>query len=97
MDEQTVRDAAEQHGKAVVARDLRRAGSDLTPEAQSSAGDVMAQLPKELTSADVVGVRSDGGDFVATIRYAGTDTETTVESRWADRGGTPKILELTVV
>ena len=36
MDEQTIRDHAEAHGKAVVAGDFKSAGQDLTSEAQAT-------------------------------------------------------------
>jgi hypothetical protein len=97
MDESTVRDRAEAHGKATVAGDLRVAGADLTKEAMSQAGDVMKAMPDPLESSEVTSVQTDGAEFVAQIRYAGGGSETMVESRWADRDGTPKIVSLKVL
>jgi hypothetical protein len=97
MDESTVRDRAEAHGKATVAGDLRVAGSDLTKEAMAQAGDVMKSMPDPLESSEVTSVQADGAEFVAQIRYAGGSSETMVESRWADRDGTPKIVSLKVL
>ena len=97
MDESTVRDRAEAHGKATVAGDLRVAGSDLTKEAMVQAGDVMKAMPDPLESSEVTSVQADGDEFVAQIRYAGAGAETVVESRWADRDGTPKIVSLKVL
>lgn len=97
MDEGTVRDRAEAHGKATVAGDLRVAGADLTKEAMAQAGDVMKAMPDPLESSEVTSVQADGDEFVAQIRYAGGGSESLVESRWADREGSPKIVALKVL
>jgi hypothetical protein len=97
MDESTVRERAEAHGKATVAGDLRTAGSDLTKAAMAQAGDVMKAMPEPLESSEVTSVQSEGAEVVAQIRYAGAGSETVVESRWTDEGGTPKIASLKVL
>ena len=97
MDESTVRDRAEAHGKATVAGDLRTAGSDLTKAAMAQAGDVMKALPDPLESSEVTSVQADGNEFVAQIRYAGGSSETIVESRWAEADGGVKITALKVL
>jgi hypothetical protein len=97
MDESTIRDRAEAHGKATVAGDLRTAGSDLTKAAMAQAGDVMKAMPDPLEASEVTSVTADGDAFVAQIRYSGGGSETLVESRWSDEGGTPKIAALKVL
>ncbi len=97
MDEGTVREHAEAHGAALVAGDLRTAGSDLTPEMQALAPKVMAQFPKKVTAAEVVSVEVTGDESVVQARYSGDDAEVTVESRWAERDGRPKIVDMKVV
>lgn len=97
MDETTVRERAEAHGKATVAGDLRTAGSDLTKDAMGAAGAVMKEMPDPLESCEVTSVESAGGEVVARIRYVGGGRTTTVESRWAERDGTPRIVDLKVV
>jgi hypothetical protein len=96
MDQETVRLHAQAHGDAVVANDLRKAGSDLTPEAQKQAPAVMGQLPRPVASADVITVEDKGDEYLATIRYAG-DSTVIVESRWTERDGRPMIVSLDVV
>ncbi len=96
MDESTVRRHAEEHGRAMVAGDLGRAASDLAPEAQAQARDVMRELPRSLTAADVVSVREEGEDSVVRIQYEGEGRKVTLESRWADRDGRPMIVGLAV-
>ncbi len=71
MDETTVRESANAHAQAMVAGDLGRAGSDLSPEAMESAGTVMKQMPRPVTAAEVVSVEPDGDAMVCKIRYSG--------------------------
>lgn len=97
MDEATIRQRAQDHGEATVAGDLKRAGSDLDKSAYGAAAEVMKQMPDGLSSCEVASVRQDGPDWVAAIRYSGSSDSTTIESRWADREGAPKIVDLKVV
>ena len=95
MDESTVRQHAEAHGRAMVEGDLMRAGGDLTAEAQARARDVMRGLPREIADAEVLTIEAaGGGEYVSRIRYAGEGRDVTVESRWAEREGRPMIVDL---
>ncbi len=94
MDEGTVRQRAEGHAQATVAGDLRRAGSDLAPQAQATAREVMAAMPGSLTGADIAGVRADGDAYVVDIVYHGSSGSLTVRSRWAEIEGRPRIVAL---
>ncbi len=97
MDEQAVRTHAEQHGSALMAGDLRRAGGDLTPEAQVQAPEVMSKFPKTVESAEVVSLDVTGDEAVVQARYQGEGKDVTVESRWGERDGRPKILDMKIV
>jgi hypothetical protein len=97
MDQDAVRLHAQAHGDAVVANDLRQAGSDLTPEAQKEAPGVMGKLPRPVVSATIESVEERGDEVVALIAYGGEDASVKVESRWAERDGKPMIVSLTVV
>jgi hypothetical protein len=94
MDATTVRDSANAHAQAIVAGDLGRAGSDLSPEAMESAGTVMKQMPRPVTGAEIVSVEADGDAMVCKIRYSGDESEATVASRWQEKNGEPKIVRL---
>ena len=94
MDENAVRQQAEAHGNAVVAGDLRSAGSDLTPAVADKAPGVMGKLPRPTTGAEVLKVEMQGDQAVVHILYKGDDAETTVISTWADEDGRPKIVDL---
>jgi hypothetical protein len=96
MDEETVRQHAEAHGRATVEGDLRAAGSDLTKDAVPAAGDVMKKMPSSLSSSAIESVTTEGDEYVVLIRYSG-DGDAVVESRWAERDGRPKIVDLKVV
>ena len=102
MDEQAVRSEAQKHADATVAGDFKTAGSSLTEEAMAQAGGVMKQMPRNLTSGQVGEVTSDGEAFTVLINYSGTTKEgeeasATVESKWEDRGGAPKLSSMRVV
>ena len=97
MDEAAVKTHAEEHGQAIIDGDLRRAGSDLTPEAQAQAPDVMSNFPKKVESAEVLSLDVQGEEAIVQARYAGEGKEVVVESRWGDRDGRPKILDMKVV
>lgn len=96
MDEEAVKAEAKAHANATVAGDLQTAGSSLTKEGAANAGAVMGVLPKELESAEIVEVAPAGDEWVAHIVYRGEGREVVVMSRWADRGGRPKIVDLEV-
>ncbi len=97
MDDTTVREHAQRHADATVAGDLKAAGADLDKTAYAAAGDVMKQMPPELDAGEIAGVREEGDEWIVSIRYSGGSSTTTVESRWAERDGRPKIVDLKVV
>ena len=97
MDEQAVRTHAEAHGNALIEGDLRKAGGDLTPEAQAQAPDVMSNFPRKVETAEVLSLDVQGEEAVVQARYSGEGKEVTVESRWGERDGRPKILDMKVV
>lgn len=94
MDEAAVRSSAQQHADATVAGDLKVAGSSLDKSAYGAAGEVMKKMPQSLTGCEIVSTVADGDDYVVTIRYDGDGSSATVESRWAEREGQPKIVDL---
>ncbi len=97
MDETAVREQAEAHGRATVAGDLKTAGAALDKGAYSAAGEVMKKMPAELSGSEITEVRADGDQWVVSIRYSGPTDSVIVESRWADRDGSPRIVDLKVV
>ena len=97
MEEATAREAAATHAQATVERDYETAGSYLTEEMKASAGEVMREMPRPLTSAEVVAVEGGTDAVTCLIRYTGDEAATTVASRWREIDGEPKIVGLEVV
>ena len=97
MDEAKLREDADAHGQATVQGDLKTAGGYLDKEAYGAAGQVMEKMPQPLESCEVGSVEVQGEEALVQIRYAGGGDEVVIESRWADRGGTPKIVGLRVL
>ncbi len=97
MDEAMVREAAETHAQATVERDYETAGCYLTEGMRASAGEVMREMPRPLTSAEVVSVEAGSDPVTCLIRYAGDEAETIVASRWREIEGEPRIVGLEVV
>ncbi|HZA20525.1 MAG TPA: hypothetical protein VE889_06695 [Actinomycetota bacterium] len=99
MDESIVRRAAEDHGKALVQGDLKRAGSAWyawNDDVKQMAGAIMPMMPNPVSGAEVIEVRRDGEQFVVTTLYSGQDKKTTVESRWEEREGSAKMVAANV-
>ncbi|HEX2240457.1 MAG TPA: hypothetical protein VHJ82_04880 [Actinomycetota bacterium] len=94
MEETAVKEHASAHANAVVAGDLRQAASDLAEGMQETAGQVMRQLPRPVTGAEIEDVTSSDDETTVLIRYSGEDASVLVESRWAERDGRPKIVGL---
>ncbi len=97
MDQAAVRQHAQSHGQAVVDNDLNKAGGDLTGDVLTYVADIMKQLPRPVTAAEVVDVAEDGDAYTAQIRYSGEDKTVDVRSRWQDVEGRPRIVELKVM
>jgi hypothetical protein len=97
VDEDTIREHASNHGKATVAGDFKTAGRDLTPEAVEQAPGVMKVMPKSLSDSTITSVERDGDAYVAVIEYSGGGESTKVASRWEERDGRPRIVDLRVL
>ena len=97
MDEDTIREHAASHGNATVAGDFKTAGRDLAPEAVEQAPGVMKQMPKSLSESEIASVERDGDAYVAVIEYSGGGESTKVASRWEEREGRPRIVDLKVI
>ena len=97
MDENTIKEHAVSHGQATVAGDFKTAGRDLTPEAVEQAPGVMKAMPKDLSGSDVTSVKRDGDAYVAVIEYSAGDESIEVASRWEEREGRPRIVDLKVL
>jgi hypothetical protein len=97
MEEAAAREAATTHAQAMLEGDYATAGAALGPDVQAVAGEVLREIPRQLTSAEVESAEREGEAVVCRIRYSGEGATTTVASRWEDVGGKPTIVGLDVV
>lgn len=91
-----VEQAVEANCQALIAGDLMKVMTDLSPEAMAqmvaAGGGNMDAMP-QLTGYEILDRREEGGDHVFTVRFTGAQ-EFTVTATWADFGGVWKIKAL---
>src|SRR4051812_45079039 len=92
MDDQQTRDQIQQHADAVVRGDMDAVVADFAEAMRPHVPEIAKALPQPVTSANVLGVEVGETESVATIRYAGEDSDVTIRSRWQDEGGRPVIV-----
>ncbi len=94
MDEDRVRASAQAVGDALVAGNIEGAIDHLSEELRRNLGEVVALLPLPATEATVESVERGGSSVVVVVRVVGETDEVQVQTRWKDRGGEPKIVEV---
>jgi len=93
MDEQIVRERAQALCEALLAGDIGKASTDMSPELQRNLGPVVALLPLPLTGASIEAVEMTGTGYRAVLALAGDSGSTRLETRWKERDGTPTMVE----
>ena len=94
MDEDRVRANAQAVGDALVAGNIEGAIAHLSDELRRNLGEVVALLPLPATEATVESVERGASSVVVVIRVVGETDEVQVQTRWKDRAGEPKIVEV---
>jgi hypothetical protein len=94
MTEDEVRASAELVGAALVAGDVDTAIGYLSDELKRNLGEVVALLPLPATEATIESVERGASAYVVIVRVIGESTETELETRWKDRNGEPRIVEV---
>ena len=90
-----VRARAQDVGEALVAGDVERAIAHLSDELRRNLGEVMALLPLPAVEATIELIeRSGSGAQVVTYNVVGETDETQIQTRWKDRDGEPRIVEV---
>lgn len=79
---------------ALVAGDVDRAMGDFSDELRRNAGEVLALLPLPLTEATIESVEHGGAGFNVVLRLVGESAEDQIQTRWKDRDGQPKLVEV---
>ena len=97
MTDQTdmVRARAREVGDALVAGDVDRAIAYLSDELRRNLGEVMALLPLPAVEATIESIdRSGSGAHLVIFNIVGETDENQIETRWKDRDGEPRIVEV---
>jgi hypothetical protein len=94
MDEQDVRAHAEAVCDALAAGDIGRATGEFSSELQRNLGEVLALMPLPANEVAIESVEHGGSGFNVVIRIAGEVDEVLIQTRWKDRDGEPRMIEV---
>jgi len=94
MDEDRIRASAQAVGDALVSGDVEGAIEHLSDELRRNLGEVVALLPLPATEATIESIERGGSSVIVVIRVLGETDEVQVQTRWKDRDGEPKIVEV---
>jgi hypothetical protein len=94
MDEAAVRASAEQFGDALVAGNVDAAIDHLSDELKRNLGEVVAMLPLPATEVQIAAVERGSSALVLQLHVVGETAEDELQTRWKDRDGTPRIVEI---
>jgi hypothetical protein len=93
MNEQVVRDRAQEYIDALMAGDVGRAVEAFSEGLRHNLGPIMAQLPLPLTEASIESVEVGGSGYVAVLHLVG-ESDVRFQTRWKERDGQPTIVEM---
>ena len=94
MEEGDVRAAVQAVCKALVAGDVDAAIGFLSDELKRNLGEVVALLPLPATEATIESIERGPSAFVVVIKVIGEAHEDQLQTRWKDRDGEPRIVEV---
>jgi hypothetical protein len=94
VNEEEVRASAEQVAAALVAGDVDTAIGFLSDELHRNLGEVVALLPLPATAASITSVERGASAVVVVVRVTSDAQEVELETRWKDRDGSPRIVEV---
>jgi len=93
MEEQSIREHAQDFADALRGGDIGEAAKAMSPELQRNMGPVVAMLPLPLTEASVETVDMTGTGYLAVLHLVGDEGAIRLETRWKERDGQPVIVE----
>jgi len=99
MTEDDVRERVRAVCNALVAGDVGRVVEMLSAELQRNPGEVVAMLPLPAVAADVARLEGSGGGaaYVAILDVTSETEHLELQTRWKDRDGEPRIVEVSHV
>ena len=94
MDEQDVRNRAEEVCRALVAGDVDAVIGVFSDELRRNIGEVLALLPLPATEATIESIERGGGaGFTVVLRLVGETDEVMLQTRWKERDGQATLIE----
>jgi hypothetical protein len=99
MTEDEVRERARAICEALVGGDVGRVVASLSDELQRNPGEIVAMLPLPAVAADVARLEGSGGGaaYVAVLDVTSETEHLELQTRWKDRNGEPRIVEVSHV
>ena len=94
MDENDVRASAQAVCDALVAGDVDTAIGFMSDELKRNLGEVVALLPLPATEAVIESIERGASAYVVVVRLSGENHEDQLQTRWKDRDGDPRIVEV---
>ena len=96
MNEDQVREASAAVGEALQSGDVGRVIEAMSDELKRNPGEVVALLPVPAREVNVASVESAGGgaSYVVLLEVSTESEHVELELRWKDRGGEPRIVEV---
>lgn len=94
MNDDDVRAAAENVCAALVAGNVDAAIEYLSDELKRNLGEVVALLPLPAMEATISSIEHGGPAYVVIVHVVGEGSETELQTRWKDRDGEPRIVEV---
>lgn len=79
---------------AIVAGDVERVIGALSEELKRNLGEVMTLLPLPALEATIGSVERGGSAYVVVLAIVGETDQAEIQTRWKDRDGEPKIVEV---
>jgi hypothetical protein len=94
MDEAAVRSSATAFGDALVDGNVDGAIEHFSDELKRNLGEVVALLPLPATEVTIQSVERATSAVVIVLKVAGEIADDELQTRWKDRDGMPRIVEI---
>lgn len=94
MDEAAVRSAAVEFGAALVDGNIDGAIEHFSDELKRNLGEVVALLPLPATEVEIASIERGPSALVLQLHVVGETADDELQTRWKDRDGTPRIVEI---
>lgn len=94
MDESVVRTSVQAVGDALVAGDVDTVLGYLSDELKRNPGEIVAMLPLPATETSIASLEHTTSAVVVVLHVVGETSEVELQTRWKDRDGEPRIVEV---